>query len=174
MTVREAGGELYIRLDASPYLVEDGVPRFTDGWLRTFDRAAVDEASGAVTILGRADSVVAVGGIKIDLLEIEQVLQEHPDVVHAVVTFGDVIEAHVEAGPHLTDRALAAWSRERLNPLKAPKRYYLHDQLIQTPTGKVVRDRAQLLSAVPRRRPAAADANEGDQQGRDPRHPGRL
>lgn len=147
ITVRASGGELYVRLDETPYLVDDGVARFADGWLRTFDRAEIDEVSGAVTVLGRADSVVSIAGIKIDLMEIEQVLQEHPDVDSAVVTFGSVIEAHVAARNGLTDRALAAWSRERLNSLKAPKRYYLQDRLIETPTGKVVRDRVQLLSA---------------------------
>ena len=147
ITVRVSDGELYVRLDETPYLVGDGVVRFTDGWLRTFDRAAYEEAGGVVTILGRADSVVAIGGIKVDLTEIEQVLQEHPDVAAAVVTFGSVIEAHVAARSGLTDRALAAWCRERLNPLKVPKRYYLQNRLPATPTGKVVRDRAQLLSA---------------------------
>jgi 3-hydroxy-4-methylanthranilate adenylyltransferase len=148
IAIRAAEGELYVRLDETPYLLDDGVARFADGWLRTFDRAAVDETSGAVSILGRADSVIAIGGIKIDLMEIEQVLQQHPDVAHAVVTFGSVIEAHVAARNGLTDRALAAWSRERLNPSKAPKRYYLQEKLPQTPTGKVIRDRAQLLSAI--------------------------
>lgn len=168
ITVKATGGELYIRLDETPYLRDDGVARFADGWLRTFDRAAIDESSGAVTILGRADSVVAIGGIKVDLMEIEQVLQEHPDVASAVVTFGSVIEAHVAARNGLTDRALAAWSRERLNPLKAPKRYYLQEKLVETPTGKVVRDRAQLLSAFRERTPAAADEDHGDQQEGNP------
>ncbi|MFK0097261.1 class I adenylate-forming enzyme family protein [Streptomyces sp. NPDC091040] len=161
--VRVADGELRVRMDETPYLVEDGVPRFTDGWLRTFDRAAIDGATGAVTILGRADSVVAIGGIKVDLMEIEQTLKEHPDVTAAVVTFGTVIEAHVAIRNGLTDRALAAWSRERMNPLKTPKRYYLQDRLIETPTGKVVRDRVQLLSAFRERTAAADDAARGDQ-----------
>ncbi|MFJ8752650.1 class I adenylate-forming enzyme family protein [Streptomyces sp. NPDC102441] len=172
ITVRAAGGELYVRLDGTPYLVDDGVARFADGWLRTFDRAAIDGTGGAVSILGRADSVIAIGGIKIDLMEIEQVLQQHPDVAHAVVTFGSVIEAHVAARNGLTDRALAAWSRERLNSLRAPKRYYLQEKLPETPTGKVVRDRAQLLSPNHQQRTAAPGA--GNQQGRDPGHPGRL
>ncbi|MEU8709151.1 fatty acid--CoA ligase family protein [Streptomyces sp. NPDC048565] len=172
ITVRVTDGELYVRLDETPYLVEDGVDRFADGWLRTFDRAAVEEASGAVSILGRADSVIAIGGMKVDLMEIEQVLQQHPDVAYAVVTFKNVIEAHVAARNGLTDRALAAWSRERLSPLKAPKRYYLQEKLPETPTGKVVRDRAQLLPAVHQQRTAAP--GEGNQQGRDPRHPGRV
>jgi acyl-coenzyme A synthetase/AMP-(fatty) acid ligase len=173
IAVRTSGGELHIRLDETPYLVDDGVPRFADGWLRTFDRAAIDETSGAVSILGRADSVVAIGGIKIDLMEIEQALVAHPDVANAVVTYGDVIEAHVETRGGLTDRALAAWSRERLNPMKVPKRYYLRDKLIQTTTGKVVRDRAQLLAAF-REHTAAADEGRAGQPAGDPRHPGRV
>lgn len=160
--VRTSGGELHVRSD-DPYLVHDGVERYVDGWLRTFDRGTVDPTTGAVTVLGRADSVVAVGGIKVDLVEIEQVLQEHPGVTQVVVTYGSTIEAHVAADADLTDRALAAWTRERLSPLKVPKRYYLHDQLLQTPTGKVVRDRAQLLSAVPRR--AGVGSEQGDHQG---------
>ncbi|HJP72780.1 MAG TPA: fatty acid--CoA ligase family protein [Pseudonocardiaceae bacterium] len=148
VAVTASSGELYVQLDETPYLVDDGVARFADGWLRTFDRATIDETSGAVSILGRADSVIAIGGIKVDLMEIERVLAQHPDVAHAVVTFGTVIEAHVAATNGLTDRALAAWSRERLNPLKTPKRYYLHTKLPETSTGKVVRDRAQLLSAI--------------------------
>ena len=149
ITVRATGGELYVRLDETPYLVGDGVDRFTGGWLRTFDRASIDETSGAVSILGRADSVVTVGGIKIDLMEIEHVLRDHPDVADAVVTFGSVVEAHVAARNGLTDRALAAWSRERLSTLKTPKRYYLRDKLLETPTGKVLRDRATAPLRIP-------------------------
>jgi len=161
VTVRVTGGELYVKLDETPYLVDDGVARFTGGWLRTFDRAAIDEETGAVGILGRADSVVSIGGIKVDLMETEQLLGQHPDVAAAVVTYGTVIEAHVAARNGLTDRALAAWCRERLNPLKVPKRYYLQEHLVQTPTGKVVRERAQLLSAYRERRtPAAGDGNQ--------------
>ena len=163
ITVKTTGGELYVRLNESPYLVDDGVVRFADGWLRTFDRGEIDGDSGAITVLGRADSVIAIGGTKIDLMEIEQVLQEHPDVTHAIVTFGTVIEAHVAARNGLTDRALAAWSRERLNPLKIPKRYYLQNRLIKTPTGKVVRDRAQLLSAFRKRRTTPLEEGGGNQ-----------
>ncbi|MDX3663105.1 long-chain fatty acid--CoA ligase [Streptomyces sp. ID05-26A] len=148
VTVQVVDGELHIRFSDTPYLVDDGVARFAGGWLRTFDRASIDETTGGVSVLGRADSVVAIGGIKVDLMEVEHVLLEHPDVTHAVVTFGNVIEAHVAVRDGTTDRVLAAWSRERLNPTKTPKRYYLHDRLPETPTGKVVRDRAQLLSAA--------------------------
>jgi 3-hydroxy-4-methylanthranilate adenylyltransferase len=146
MTVRVSGGELYIRLESSPYLRSDGVSRFDAGWLRTFDRAESRAADGVLSILGRADSVVSIGGNKIDLMEIEQVLHEHPKVTGAVVTFGEVIEAHIAARDGLTDADLAGWCRRRLSPLKIPKRFLLRERLSETPTGKVIRDREQLLA----------------------------
>jgi 3-hydroxy-4-methylanthranilate adenylyltransferase len=144
--LRVSDGELQIRLDRSPYLTDDGVDRFADGWLRTFDRAELSAETGVVHILGRADSVITIGGIKIDLMEIEQVIQEHPDVRRVVVTSGAAIEAHVAASAGLTDADLIAWCRERLSPVKIPKRLYLRDKLPQTPTGKGIRDREQLLA----------------------------
>jgi len=144
MTVRVTGGELYIKLPDSPYLVDDGANRFADGWLRTFDRA-LQEDSGVISILGRSDSLIAIGGTKIDLMEIEEMLGEHPAVVRAVVTFGDVIEAHIATQAHLSSVELTQWCRGRLNPMKIPKRFFIKDQLPLTPTGKVIRDRAQLL-----------------------------
>lgn len=145
MTLRTDDGELYIRVEETPYLCDDGVSRFEDGWLRAFDRAELDAATGAMTILGRADSLIAVGGIKIDLLETERVLQSHPDVTTAVVVFGTSIEAHLEVTDDLTESALAEWARARLTPHKLPKCYYLHTDFARTPTGKAIRDREQLL-----------------------------
>lgn len=151
MALRVDDGELYIRAVESPYLVDDGVQRYRAGWLRAFDRAEIDPETGAVTVLGRADSVVTVGGVKIDLLETERVLQAHPQVSTAVVVFGDAIEAHVEVTGDLDESRLAAWMRSRLNPTKQPKRYYLHDDFARTPTGKAIRDREQLLTHFHRR-----------------------
>jgi 3-hydroxy-4-methylanthranilate adenylyltransferase len=147
LQVRVAGGQLQIRLDRSPYLVEDGVQRFTGGWLQTFDRAELDEDSGVLRILGRADSVVSIGGLKVDLAEVEQAVSEHPQVTAAVVTFDEVIELHAAVTGDLTAGQLAAWCGQRLSSVKVPKRYYLGDRILTTTTGKVIRDRAQLVSA---------------------------
>lgn len=145
MEVRLLDGELLVRLDASPYIVDDGVDRFADGWLRTFDRASIDPSTGAVSIHGRADSVVSVGGIKVDLMEVEQAVADHPAVSAAVVTFGDVIEAHVATEREIEVEELVMWCRERLSSLKVPKRFYVARDLLRTPSGKIVRDRVQLV-----------------------------
>ena len=134
--------------------------RFADGWLQTFDRAELDQYSGVLRILGRADSVVSIGGLKVDLAEVEQAVSEHPQVTAAVVTFDEVIELHAAVTGDLTASQLAAWCGQRLSSVKVPKRYYLGDRILTTTTGKVIRDRAQLVSAH-----AMAQAKAG--KGRD-------
>jgi acyl-coenzyme A synthetase/AMP-(fatty) acid ligase len=142
--VKVVGDELHVRMDRSPYLYGEHADRFTDGWLRTYDRVHQDPASGVLSLLGRADSLVVVGGLKVDLAEVETVLAAHPRVGEAVVTHGEVIEAYVGADRALTPDELTAWCRERLSPVKIPKRFSVLRQLPRNSMGKLVRDRTQL------------------------------
>lgn len=61
---------------------EATVRSFRDGWFHSGDLGSVDEA-GYVYLTGRADSVVNLGGIKINLERIEGLLNEHPGVVES-------------------------------------------------------------------------------------------
>lgn len=142
-------GEIVIRLPRSPYLVGDGIERFHDGWLRTFDRGEVDARTGIVSLRGRADSVVSVGGLKVDLMEVEGVLLDHEQVDEAVVTCGDVIEAYIAGGPDLDTEELLRWCRTRLSDFKLPKRFHLVARLPRSVTGKLIRDRERIRAAVP-------------------------
>jgi acyl-coenzyme A synthetase/AMP-(fatty) acid ligase len=140
--------ELYVRLDRSPYVFDDQPDRYVDGWLRTFDRFAVDDATGALSILGRLDSLVTIGGLKVDLAEVETVLRAHPAVEEAVVLHHEVIEAYVggEAAPGAGE--LIAWCRERLGAVKIPKRFFVAPALPRNRTGKLVRDRNAIRSTL--------------------------
>ncbi|MFI8191828.1 class I adenylate-forming enzyme family protein [Streptomyces sp. NPDC085946] len=140
--------ELHVRLDRSPYVLDDQPDRYVDGWLRTFDRFAVDDATGELSILGRLDSLVTVGGLKVDLAEVETVLRAHPAVEEAVVLHHEVIEAYVggEAVPEAGE--LIAWCRERLSAVKAPKRFFVARALPRNRTGKLVRDRNAIRSTL--------------------------
>ncbi|MFE7896728.1 class I adenylate-forming enzyme family protein [Streptomyces sp. NPDC057424] len=140
--------ELYVRLDRSPYVLDDQPDRYVDGWLRTFDRFAVDDATGELSILGRLDSLVTIGGLKVDLAEVETVLRSHPAVEEAVVLHHEVIEAYVggEAAPEAGE--LIAWCRERLSAVKAPKRFFVARALPRNKTGKLVRDRNAIRSTL--------------------------
>jgi acyl-coenzyme A synthetase/AMP-(fatty) acid ligase len=148
ITVAEVGGELMIRLPETPYVGDADPDRFVDGWLRTRDAATVDPATTLITIHGRLDSQVSVGGLKVDLTEVEQVLAALPGVVAAVVTFDRGIEAYVQAGDagagDVLERALAT----RVAAYKRPRALHLVDQLPRTATGKLVRDRVALRTAA--------------------------
>jgi acyl-coenzyme A synthetase/AMP-(fatty) acid ligase len=95
MSLRVADGELLVKMPASPYigLVDD--TRWVDGWLHTRDAAVIDQTTGLVTILGRLDSQISVGGLKVDLTEVEQTLCALPQVDAGVVSYGTAIEAYL-------------------------------------------------------------------------------
>ncbi|WP_055529340.1 class I adenylate-forming enzyme family protein, partial [Streptomyces graminilatus] len=145
ISVRVARGELDVALDESPYLFDSGGTQYADGWLHTRDRATLDP-TGAVLVHGRTDSLVVVGGLKVDLTEVENVLREHPAVEQAVLVHEDVTEAYValRAGAErLSAEELARWCRERLADYKVPRVIRLLDALPRTSNGKLVRQRVQ-------------------------------
>jgi acyl-coenzyme A synthetase/AMP-(fatty) acid ligase len=148
MELRIRDEALEVRLpDGSPYLYEASGLRYVDGWLRTFDRAELD-ASGAVHLSGRSDSLVVVGGLKLDLTEVETVLCEHPDVTGAVVVHAGVTEAYVSARDGASPSAgeLLRWCRERLADYKMPRTVQVLPALPRTSNGKLVRRREVLLA----------------------------
>lgn len=150
MVLRVHGGELEVALDSSPYLFDSGGTRYADGWLRTHDRATMD-STGAVHVHGRADSLIVVGGLKVDLAEVEQVLRGHPEVDQAVLVHTTMIEAYVavSAGSGApTSGDLLRWCRERLADYKLPKVIRVLEALPRTTNGKLVREPALLQAAA--------------------------
>ncbi|MGY0062205.1 class I adenylate-forming enzyme family protein [Streptomyces sp. LZ34] len=148
--VRVREGELDVALEESPYLFDSGGTQYADGWLRTRDRATVD-ATGAVRVHGRADSLVVVGGLKVDLTEVENVLRRHPGVEGAVLVHEGVTEAYVAvtAGDERPSaEELLRWCRERLADYKLPRVIRLLETLPRTANGKLVRQAATLQAAA--------------------------
>ncbi|HEY1918611.1 MAG TPA: long-chain fatty acid--CoA ligase [Streptosporangiaceae bacterium] len=146
LAVREEGGELHVSLPESPYLGDQDPSRWSDGWLHTKDAGSVDPRTGLVRVLGRRDSQVSVGGLKVDLTEVEHTLAALPEVAAAVVVHDHTIEAYLV----LTDGAqTSAVEREittRLAAYKRPRQLHVVDQLPRTATGKLVRDQTILHS----------------------------
>ncbi|MFF5232580.1 class I adenylate-forming enzyme family protein [Dactylosporangium sp. NPDC000521] len=155
LTVREEAGELLVSLPASPYLGLVDPARWADGWLHTKDAGSVDEATGRLRIHGRRDSQVSVGGLKVDLTEVEHTLAALPGVASAVVTYDKAIEAYVMLRDGATAAQVQDRLAERLAGFKRPRVLKVVEQLPRTATGKLVRDRAALLAASA---PAAAAA----------------
>ncbi|CAG9227147.1 hypothetical protein BVI1335_630001 [Burkholderia vietnamiensis] len=123
-----------------------------DGWLSTGDLARQD-ADGAVTIAGRSKELIIRSGFNVYPVEVEQVLNTHPDVVQAAV-IGRAVDgneevlAFVELAPGATaaDAELHAWCAQRLAPYKRPARIRVLDALPAASTGKVLKHKLRDLA----------------------------
>lgn len=117
-----------------------------DGWFRTGDLALRD-AKGRVHLRGRSKEMYKSGGYNVYPLEIEAVLESHPQVATAVVVsrpdpvFYEVGHAFVvpAPGPVITAGALMSHARKHLANYKVPKSFTVTDQLPMLPVGKVDR-----------------------------------
>jgi len=118
-----------------------------DGWLHTGDLGRVDE-EGFLYLRGRRGDTIIRGGENVYPLEVERVLETHPQVLEAAVIgvadrrWGQTLKAFVVA----TDPAkppdpaeLAAYARERLAHFKVPADWELIGELPRNPAGKLLR-----------------------------------
>jgi acyl-coenzyme A synthetase/AMP-(fatty) acid ligase len=148
LDVTERGGELLIGRPESPYVGLSDPTRWADGRLHTRDAGTVDADTGLVTVLGRLDSQISVGGLKVDLTEVEATVSAVPGVAAAVVLYDDVITAYVQVTPAGTAAAVEAVLAGRLAAYKRPRRLHVLDEMPRTTTGKLVRDSAVLRLAA--------------------------
>jgi acyl-coenzyme A synthetase/AMP-(fatty) acid ligase len=148
MTLRVDDGELLVQMAASPYVGLADPARWSHGWLRTRDAARIDPATGLVTILGRLDSQISVGGLKVDLTEVEQTLCALPQVAAAVVIYGGEIEAYLVLADGSSLAGAEAALADQLAAYKQPRQLHVLPGLPRTATGKIVRDRAVLRAAA--------------------------
>jgi fatty-acyl-CoA synthase len=113
-----------------------------DGLVATGDLGVLDEA-GRLTVLGRDDDMVVIGGENVHLLQVEHVLQSHPSVVEAAVTaepdpsFGTRLVAHVVG--EVAAEELQELVRRELARFAVPREFRYHDHLPRNATGKVVK-----------------------------------
>lgn len=140
-------GEVHVELGDTPYLHTDDPDGFRGGWLRTRDRGSFDDA-GHLTILGRSDSLAIIGGLKVDLAEIEAVLKERADIDEVVVLQGDGIEAYIGSRQGVAAGELLRWCAERMATYKVPRRLFVAAALPRTATGKLLRNRSDLHAAM--------------------------
>ncbi|WP_329003400.1 fatty acid--CoA ligase family protein [Kribbella sp. NBC_00709] len=146
--VRAVDGELQVARAESPYLGLSDPTRWADGWLHTRDAGVVDPGTGLVSIKGRLDSQVSVGGLKVDLTEVEAALASLRGVEAAVVAFDGAITAYVQLNQPRSLVDLEAELAQQLATYKRPRTVHLLNQLPRTTTGKLVRDLSTLRKAV--------------------------
>ncbi|HSI05913.1 MAG TPA: AMP-binding protein, partial [Myxococcota bacterium] len=153
-----AGAPLaFARVRTNDGLLEIAGPT-VGGVLITRDRGHVDE-QGRVQIEGRDDGVIVSGGEKLDPLEIERVLADHPQVRDACVVgvpsprWGERPVALLVARgtPRPADADLDAWCGKALSRFKTPDRYVWVESLTTSVMDK--RSRAALCDLLRVRAP---------------------
>jgi acyl-CoA synthetase (AMP-forming)/AMP-acid ligase II len=116
------------------------------GWIATGDLAYRD-GEGDLMLCGRVDDMVVSGGENVYPLELEQVLQQHPDIdVVAVVgipdaEFGQRLKAMIvlKRGVHGDEASLRAWLKPRVARYQMPAVIEFRAELPYTALGKLDR-----------------------------------
>jgi acyl-CoA synthetase (AMP-forming)/AMP-acid ligase II len=120
-----------------------------DGWLRTGDLARI-APDGAVFIVGRVKELIIRSGFNVYPVEVEQVLNAWPQVVHSAVVGRTVagneeVVAFVEPvqGAAIDLEALRAHLKANLSPYKIPSEIVVLEQLPAAATGKILKKELQ-------------------------------
>lgn len=112
------------------------------GLVATGDLGVLD-GSGRLTVLGRDDDMVVIGGENVYPNQVEDVLQQHPAVREAAVTsapdaaFGIRLVAHIVG--EVAERELQELVRSRFARFAVPREWRFHEALPRNATGKVLK-----------------------------------
>jgi len=131
---------------------EETAKTIVDGWLHTGDAGLLDER-GYLYIKDRIRDVIISGGFNVYPSDVEAALAEHPAVRESIVfsvpdeKWGERVEAalSLEAGQSFDEQEIRAFLRERIGPVKTPKRLHVTDDLPRSAVGKVLRREARRL-----------------------------
>jgi long-chain acyl-CoA synthetase len=113
-----------------------------DGVFRTGDIGRVD-SEGFLTLVGRRDAMINVGGLKVSPAEVSATLERHFAVREAVVLGRpvgrdeEVVYAVVALSEPVGEGKLLEFCRDALAEYKVPRRIEIRDELPRTAAGKV-------------------------------------
>jgi fatty-acyl-CoA synthase len=115
-----------------------------DGWFHTGDLARTDD-EGFFYIVGRKKEMIISGGENIYPLEVEQVINQLPEVREAAVVgisdprWGEVPVAFIakREGASITEEDVKTYCLKFLAKYKVPKEIYFIDELPKNATGKI-------------------------------------
>lgn len=121
---------------------------FTGDWYRTGDLVeVVGNDPLRFKFISREGDVINVGGYQVNLIEVEDVISQHPDVMIASVyaknnaLLGNVVIAEVVSlSTDLTEKLLLDYLRSELQEFKIPRMIKFTDEIKRTRTGKKKRN----------------------------------
>ncbi|MFH1091252.1 MAG: AMP-binding protein [Pseudomonadota bacterium] len=125
---------------------EEMARNIENGWFHTGDAGYLDE-EGYLYISGRLKELIIRGGENISPLEVETVVNDHPEVANCAViglpdeTWGERVAAVVQLkmGSRLSPEELTEFCRPRLAGFKRPEKIIFTESLPLGPTGKVLK-----------------------------------
>ena len=118
-----------------------------DGWFRTGDLVILDEHNN-VAMTGRLKDIINRGGIKINPIDIEALVDEHPDVLQsAIIPMPDPVMGEkaclfvtLRSGASLTLEDVTTYLAEKIvAKLRWPERLVIVDEMPITPTRKIIK-----------------------------------
>jgi long-chain acyl-CoA synthetase len=118
---------------------------FRDGWYFTGDLGRLDD-DGLLYLQGRTKLLIEIGGYKVDPIEVQDVVEEHPSISEAIVVGvpsavegEELVKAVAVATEDCEERELIAFCRQRLANFKVPGQVEFRDEIPKSPLGKVLR-----------------------------------
>ena len=156
-----SSGEVWVKSDSvmAGYWEdqENTAKTFTDGWLKTGDLARLDE-DGYFSFAGRIKELIIKGGSNVSPGEVEQVLDDHPQVVISGVIgahdahYGELIHAFVEmkdgSQSSETVEQLKSYAAKKLAAYKVPDRWTLLEKLPINKVGKIDRTKLHTMAVM--------------------------
>jgi len=117
-----------------------------NGWLYSGDIGRVSE-DGFFEILDRKEEMIIAGGFNIYPTEVENAIQNHPDVLEVAVIGvpdeyrGETVKAFITLrdGAKLTEETLGLYCRENMIRYMVPKLIEFRESLPKSPIGKILR-----------------------------------
>ncbi|PWQ99245.1 type I polyketide synthase [Leucothrix arctica] len=141
----------------SPVIPPSGYDNRPELSLATFINGAYDtgdmgkkDARGHLIITGRKQTFIDVGGYKVDIGELEEVLCQHPNIREAaalgveIPNAGEMIKAAIVLESPCDEADILRFCRDRLAAYKLPRIIEFRDALPRSPLGKILKK--ELLS----------------------------
>jgi len=137
----------------SGYLNREPGTGFVDGWFRTGDEGYFDE-EGYLVLTDRIKEIINRSGEKVSPREIDETIQNHPNVKRAVSFpvpdsfLGEEIAVAVVA-EGVSEWDLQKYAAQSLADYKIPRKVFFMDEIPKGPTGKIQRvNLAETLNIV--------------------------
>lgn len=147
LSVRD--GMLWLRPPGEARSTAAHIVRDDAGFIRTGDRVTIED--GRARFSGREDTTLNVGGVKVQVEAVEEIVHAHPAVAQcritakpsammgSLLTLSVVPRAEVEADPATLRQEIALWCKSRLPPPARPATIRIVPEIPVSIAGKTER-----------------------------------